>query len=226
MYGVALADDLSKPVGEPVKLMEADQPWEKVRYAENRCNERAFVLKHGGRYYMTYSANHTRFRHYGIGYATADKPLGPWVKAEENPIAATNLDIGVSGPGHSCITSSPDGKEMFIVYHTHADADRFAERSERFRRNKTAELLKSASPVTYLSKDDPPVLILHGDKDPLVPLSQGEYLHKRYQEMGLESSLHVIEGAGHGGPQFSDPARYALVKEFFDRHVKEGDGGD
>ena len=121
IYGVALADDLSKPVGEAVKLMEADQPWEKVRYAENRCNEGAFVLKHKGRYYMTYSANHTGFPHYGIGYATADKPLGPWVKAEENPIAATNLEIGVSGPGHNSITRSPDGKEMFIVYHSHAD---------------------------------------------------------------------------------------------------------
>lgn len=120
-YGVALADDLSKPVGEPVKLTEADQPWEKVRYEENRCNEGAFVLKHGGRYYMTYSANHTGFPHYGIGYATAARPLGPWVKAEENPIAATDLDIGVSGPGHSCFTRSPDGKEMFIVYHSHAD---------------------------------------------------------------------------------------------------------
>jgi hypothetical protein len=42
--------------------------------------------------------------------------------AEENPIAATNLNIGVSGPGHSCLTSSPDGTEMFIVYHTHANA--------------------------------------------------------------------------------------------------------
>ncbi len=124
MYGVALADDLSKPIGEPVKLMEADQPWEKVRYAENRCNEGAFVLKHRGRYYMSYSANHTGFPHYGIGYAMADKPLGPWVKAKDNPIAATNLDIGVSGPGHSCITSSPDRTEMFIVYHTHADAQK------------------------------------------------------------------------------------------------------
>jgi beta-xylosidase len=121
IYGVALADDLSNPVGEAVKLIEADQPWEKVRYAENRCNEGAFVLKHEGRYYMTYSANHTGFPHYGIGYATADKPLGPWVKAQENPIAATNPDVGVSGPGHSCVTRSPDGKEMFIVYHSHAD---------------------------------------------------------------------------------------------------------
>ena len=45
MYGVELADDLSKPVGEPVQLMEADQPWEKVRYAENRCNEGALCAE-------------------------------------------------------------------------------------------------------------------------------------------------------------------------------------
>lgn len=97
----------------------------------------------------------------------------------------------------------------------------FAERSERFRHNKTPELLKSASPVTYLSKDDPPILIFHGNKDQLVPLNQSEHVHKRYQETGLESSLHVIEGAGHGGVRFSDPARYELVKDFFARHIKQ-----
>jgi len=101
-----------------------------------------------------------------------------------------------------------------------SDLGLFAEKSERFRHNKTPELLKSASPLTHLTKDDPPVLIFHGDKDKLVPLSQSEHLHKRYEEMGLESSLHVIEGAGHGGPQFSDPDRYELVKEFFAQHIK------
>ena len=99
----------------------------------------------------------------------------------------------------------------------------FAEESERFRYNKTPELLKSASPVTYLSKDDPPLLIFHGDKDQTVPLSQSKYVHKRYQEAGLESSLHVIEGAGHGGPQFSDSTCYELVKEFFARHIKRAE---
>jgi hypothetical protein len=45
-------------------------------------------------------------------------------RATENPIAATNLEIGVSGPGHNSIARSPDGKELFVVYHTHADPKR------------------------------------------------------------------------------------------------------
>jgi GH43 family beta-xylosidase len=120
-YGVQLERDLSKPVGEPVKLIEASQSWERINWAKNRCNEGATVLKHGGRYYMTYSANHTAFPGYGVGYATAPKPLGPWTKAEENPILADHLELGVSAPGHNSIVRTPDETEMFIVYHTHAD---------------------------------------------------------------------------------------------------------
>jgi acetyl esterase/lipase len=66
---------------------------------------------------------------------------------------------------------------------------------------------------------------IHDCKDEVVPLSQSEHLHKRYQEAGLESSLHELEGAGHGGPQFSDPARYELVKEFLARHIKQASTG-
>ena len=120
-YGVPLARDLSKPIGEPVKLIEASQPWERVNWAKNRCNEGATVLKHNGRYYMTYSANHTEFPAYGVGYATAEKPLGPWTKAKENPILASRLELGISAPGHNSIVRTPDGREMFIIYHTHAD---------------------------------------------------------------------------------------------------------
>jgi GH43 family beta-xylosidase len=122
-YGVALAGDLSKLLGEPVKLTEADQPWERINWARNRCNEGPAVLKHNGKYYLTYSANSTGAPGYGVGYAVADKPLGPWVKSPDNPLLASSLEIGVSSPGHNSITMSPDGKEMFIVYHSHADPD-------------------------------------------------------------------------------------------------------
>ncbi len=96
----------------------------------------------------------------------------------------------------------------------------FAEESARFGYNKTPELLESASPLTYLDKDDPPVIIFYGDQDKVVPPSQNEVAHKRYQDAGIESSLHVIKGAGHGGPQFSDAERYELIKAFVERHIK------
>jgi dipeptidyl aminopeptidase/acylaminoacyl peptidase len=75
--------------------------------------------------------------------------------------------------------------------------------------------------VTYLTKGDPPLLIFHGSNDQLVPLGQSQHMHQRYQEAGLESTLHVLPGARHGGPQFSNATTYSQVKEFFARHVKQ-----
>ncbi len=97
----------------------------------------------------------------------------------------------------------------------------FAKGKARFAGNKAAELIKSASPVTYISKDDPPLLIFQGDKDPLVPAAQSERMHKLYKKAGLKSQLHIIKGAGHGGPRFVDKTRSALVKAFFDKHIKQ-----
>ena len=102
-----------------------------------------------------------------------------------------------------------------------ADFELWWGKTARFRDSKSAKLLRSASPVTYLTDDDAPILVFHGDKDPLVPLAQSQSVHKRYQKAGLESALHVIKGAGHGGRQFSDDARSALVKAFLDRHIKQ-----
>jgi beta-xylosidase len=121
IYGVELTRDLATPVGEPKLLMEASQPWELVHKDVNRCNEGPTVFRHGGLYYMTYSAGDTSTPAYGIGYATAHSPLGPWVKSATNPIVKTTPEIGLSGPGHNSIVASPDGKELWIVYHSHAD---------------------------------------------------------------------------------------------------------
>ena len=116
-----LSQDLSQFVGEPRLAVEPNQEWEKVNWAKNRCNEGATVIKHEGTYYMTYSGNDTGQNHYGVGVATASHPLGPWTKYEHNPIMTTNLEIGVSSHGHNSIVTSPDGKQLYIVYHRHAD---------------------------------------------------------------------------------------------------------
>lgn len=78
-------------------------------------------------------------------------------------------------------------------------------------------LARLASPVTHASPDDPPFLIVHGDKDLVVPLDQSQRLHRALTAAEGESALHVVVGAGHG---FRDPTVDALVREFFDRHLR------
>lgn len=78
-----------------------------------------------------------------------------------------------------------------------------------------------ASPLTHVSKKSPPFLIVHGDKDPLVPLVQSTILRDALKKAGVEVSLLVIEGAGHGfkGPQMEQAEK--AVAEFFDRHLRK-----
>jgi GH43 family beta-xylosidase len=68
---------------------------------------------------MMYSANHFGGQNYAVGYATATSPLGPFAMAANNPVLQKNTAKGgsVTGTGHNSITYSPDGKEMFCVYH-------------------------------------------------------------------------------------------------------------
>jgi acetyl esterase/lipase len=54
------------------------------------------------------------------------------------------------------------------------------------------------SPLAYVSPDDPPALIVHGDKDATVPFAQGRAMYEALTKAGVPSRLMVIEGAGHG----------------------------
>ena len=81
------------------------------------------------------------------------------------------------------------------------------------------DLAKRASPVTWVTKEDAPLLILHGTGDPLVKVRQSELLVEDYKKAGIEVELDVIDGAGHGGPQFSDEKRRTEIHKFLDRHL-------
>jgi acetyl esterase/lipase len=79
-----------------------------------------------------------------------------------------------------------------------------------------------ANPIAYVSKDDPPFLIMHGDKDPTVPFSQSELLVEALKAAGVEVTFHPVKGAGHGGREFSSEENRKLVEEFFGKHLKKG----
>ncbi len=130
VYGVELKSDFSGVTGQPVLLLrppvEADDrqaEWESRSVTSGEVNRRwtegSVTFKKDGTYYIMYSANHFGGAHYAIGYATGSTPLGPYTKAADNPVLEKNTGRGgtVTGTGHNSIAYSPDGKEMFCVYH-------------------------------------------------------------------------------------------------------------
>ena len=80
---------------------------------------------------------------------------------------------------------------------------------------------KRASPFYFVTPESAPFLIVHGDKDPLVPLQQSQVLQAALQKAGVEAQLSVVPGAGHGGPGFSSPDEHKRMVDFFDRHLLE-----
>jgi len=130
VYGIELKPDFSGVIGEPVLLLrppvsmkDKQAEWESRSVTSKEVNRRwtegSVAFKKENTYYMMYSANYFGGKNYAVGYATSKSPLGPFKKAANNPVLQKNVEQGgiVTGTGHNSITYSPDGKEMFCVYH-------------------------------------------------------------------------------------------------------------
>jgi acetyl esterase/lipase len=79
----------------------------------------------------------------------------------------------------------------------------------------------AASPITYVSKDDPPFLIIQGEKDITVPVSVTQSFFAALKAAGVDATLEIATGRGHGvgGPKFQP-----MIKEFFDKHLRSSQG--
>lgn len=78
-------------------------------------------------------------------------------------------------------------------------------------------LARAASPMTYVSKDDPPFLIIHGENDMSIPVEQSTAFAAALKAAGVEATLDIAAGRGHGvgGPRFK-----SVIIDFFDKHLK------
>jgi len=89
-----------------------------------------------------------------------------------------------------------------------------------------AALLREASPIQYVSGDEPPFLILHGEQDSAVPVAQAQVFYQKLIDSGVDAELVVVRNANHnfkptGGP--IQPARQEIsdrMGDFFDRVLK------
>ena len=80
------------------------------------------------------------------------------------------------------------------------------------------ELARLASPVFHVDRDDPPLLLLHGDQDPQMPINQAIELWGAYRKVAAPVQLEVVHGGVHGGELFYDDERLAIVRKFLERH--------
>lgn len=128
IYGVEMKSDFSGIIGEPqlmlrppVKMDDKQAEWESRSVTSKEVNRRwtegSYLFKEGDTYYMMYSANYFGGQYYAVGYATAKNPLGPFTKADNNPILQKNTESGgkVTGTGHNMMFKH--NGQMYTAYH-------------------------------------------------------------------------------------------------------------
>ncbi len=105
--------------------------------------------------------------------------------------------------------------QAVVAMATPADLTRMADRQKL-----GAELAQLISPVTHVTKNSAPLLLLHGTKDALVPMAQSELLLEKYRAAGASAELVKIEGGAHAFwnvSQFDQTMQLAL--KFFRAHL-------
>lgn len=75
-------------------------------------------------------------------------------------------------------------------------------------------LARLASPVAHVDAGDPPLLLIHGDQDPQMPVAQALEFLGAYERAGLRARFVPIHGGVHGGREFFDEKRFEIVMEF------------
>ena len=79
---------------------------------------------------------------------------------------------------------------------------------------------KMASATGHITRDDPPILILAGGADKEEPSIHGKRMKAAYDKAGLKATFQIVEGAGHGGPQYRDAKRKKLILDMFAKQLR------
>lgn len=83
------------------------------------------------------------------------------------------------------------------------------------------DLARLASPLFHVSRQSAPFLILHGDKDATVPITDSERLAKKLKKAGASVDLHILKDQKHGGEEFFTPEMQELVTAFFRKNLRQ-----
>jgi dipeptidyl aminopeptidase/acylaminoacyl peptidase len=133
-------------------------------------------------------------------------------------LASDEGDAASSDP----VLRTSDRVQAVVAYFPPVDLRAMAGPNDRFPAlDFPKEQAEAVSPIGFVSKDDPPTLLVHGDADRLVPISNSNRMEAALREAGVETKLIVIEGGEHGfrsNPEHRPRADKAMV-EWFTSHL-------
>jgi dipeptidyl aminopeptidase/acylaminoacyl peptidase len=158
-----------------------------------------------------------------------------WAQTHGLGSPGTTVVFGGSSGGFTAlgvVAAAPHSVAAAVVLYPVTDLADLAERSHRFERHYTdtlvgplpesLELVHERSPAFHADRfTATPLLILHGDVDPVVPVEQSRVFAARVGAAGGDVTLHVYEAEGHGFRQPTNQLdEYERVERFLDRHVQ------
>ncbi|MDA1014913.1 MAG: alpha/beta hydrolase [Planctomycetota bacterium] len=139
----------------------------------------------------------------GVTGGSAGGHLSAYVALHDDAVKADSKDpverhssrvacaVSFAGPTDWSLLSSIDHRHpayrQLIGYEPGTPANKLA-----------ARLIQDVSPISFVSKDDPPIMQVHGDNDDIVPLAHASNLHKKLAAAGVKTELVVIPGGNHG----------------------------
>ena len=86
-------------------------------------NEAPYMYKRDGKYYLAFSSGYYKNKSYCVGLAVSDSPLSGFTKVDYSVFKVATEWTHVSGTGHNSFFPSPDGKELWVAYHSHIDTE-------------------------------------------------------------------------------------------------------
>lgn len=166
-------------------------------------------------------------RHYADDYGIDEKRIGVWGGSAGGHLSLLLGATGDSGqPGATTeFERAPSQVAAVVAYFPPSDLRRLTDSWTPELRNRfPAAVLeddeyKEYSPLHFASSDDAPTLIIHGDKDELVPIVEGESMHQALLKVGVTSSFVTIPGAGHGFVDEDANQAAAEMLSWFEKHL-------
>jgi acetyl esterase/lipase len=164
--------------------------------------------------------------HLSLMQGTAGAPGDAKAKDPVDRVSSRVQAVACFFPPTDFLNYGAEGRDVFHFerldpFRACFDFHQFDPKDHEYQRitdeKKVREILRDISPVSHVTADDAPTLIIHGDKDRLVPIQQAEEFIARLKKVGVPARLVVKSGADHGWPHLDNDL--ATCADWFDTYL-------